>query len=52
LHAHEVSAQLFRVSWLLHAESLKAKVCKLERAFKANFDPNQPRVPAGTPDGQ
>ena len=46
-----LSARLHRVSWLLHARVVKAKLSDLRRAVKAGFDPNQPRVPAGNPDG-
>jgi hypothetical protein len=45
------SAQGRRLGWLLHAHLVETKLCELERAVKANFDPNQPRVPAGSPDG-
>ncbi len=44
----EVSACLHRVSWLLHARLVEAKLNNLRRAVKANFDPNEPRVPAGS----
>ena len=47
----QVSASLHRVSWLLHARVVEVKLDKLRRAVKAGFDPNQPRVPAGNPDG-
>jgi hypothetical protein len=36
---------------LLWANVVEAKLHDLERALKANFNPNQPRVPAGNPDG-
>ena len=39
------------MSWLLHASVVEAKHAQLARAFKAGFNPNQPRVPAGNPDG-
>ncbi len=45
------SAQLRRVGWFLHASLVETKLRALERAAKAKFDPNQPRVPAGNPDG-
>ena len=45
------SVQLHRVSALLWGRVLDAKLAALDRAVKANFDPNQPRVPAGNPDG-
>ncbi len=46
-----VGAQLRRVGWLLHAYLVETKLRQLERAVKANFNPNQPRVPAGNSDG-
>jgi hypothetical protein len=36
---------------LLWANVVETKLHQLESALKANFDPNQPRVPAGNPDG-
>jgi hypothetical protein len=45
------SALLHRVRWFLHAHLLETKLRDLRRAVKASFDPNQPRVPAGNPDG-
>ena len=47
----EVSACLHRMSWHLYASVVETKLRALERAVKAGFDPNQPRVPAGNPDG-
>lgn len=44
-------ARLRRMRSLLWAQVVEAKLLDLERALKANFDPNQPRVPAGNPDG-
>jgi hypothetical protein len=46
-----VSVQLHRVRWFLHAHLLETKLRALRYAVKANFDPNQPRVPAGHPEG-
>lgn len=46
-----LSACLHRVSWLVHARAVEVKLHDLKRAVKAGFDPNQPRVPAGNPDG-
>lgn len=37
--------------WQLAALDFDAKMLRLGLALKANFDPNQPRVPAGRPDG-
>jgi hypothetical protein len=36
---------------LLRADNVLAKARHLARVAKANFDPNQPRVPRGNPDG-
>lgn len=48
MHAESVSAQLYRLNWLLHARVVEAKLRELKHAVKAGFDPNQPRVPAGS----
>jgi len=40
-----------RVRSLYWAQVVEARLLDLERAVKANFNPNQPRVPAGNPDG-
>jgi hypothetical protein len=48
VHTGTVSAQLYRLNWLLHARVVEAKLRELKRAVKAGFDPNQPRVPAGS----
>jgi hypothetical protein len=45
------SLQLRRISALLWGRVVETKLRDLEHAIKANFDPNQPRVPAGNPDG-
>ncbi|MBM3543992.1 MAG: hypothetical protein FJX44_05750 [Alphaproteobacteria bacterium] len=47
----QAGAQLRRVGWLLHAYRLETKLHALDHAVKANFNPNQPRVPAGNADG-
>lgn len=47
----QVSAQLRRMRSSLWAQVVEAKLLDLERTLKANFNPNQPRVPAGNPDG-
>ena len=44
------SARLTRVGWLLHAYVVETKLCALRDTVK-KYDPNQPRVPAGNPDG-
>ena len=51
MHTDTVSAHLHRLNWLLRARVVEAKLRELERAVKAGFDRNQPRVPAGSPDG-
>ena len=51
MHTDAVSTHLHRLNWLLHARVVEAKLRELERAVKAGFDPNQPRVPAGSSDG-
>jgi hypothetical protein len=48
VHTDTVSAQLHHLNWLLRARVVEAKLRALERAVKAGFDPNQPRVPAGS----
>ena len=47
MHTDSVSAQLYRLNWLLRARVVEAKLRELKRAVKAGFDPNQPRVPCG-----
>ncbi|MGH6737333.1 MAG: hypothetical protein ACRECX_14845 [Methyloceanibacter sp.] len=42
---------LHRVRWALHVYLVETKLHALRYAVKASFDPNQPRVPAGNPDG-
>jgi len=51
VHTDTVSAHLHRLNWLLRARVVEAKLRELRRAVKAGFDPNQPRVPTGSPDG-
>jgi hypothetical protein len=46
----QVSARLRAIHSLLLAKAVEEKLRKLERAVKANFNPNQPRVPRGNPD--
>lgn len=48
MHTDIVSAHLHRLNWLLRARVVEAKLRDLKRAVKAGFDPNQPRVPAGS----
>jgi len=48
----ETYATLRRLAWLLHARDVELKLRNLGDAVaKANFNPNEPRVPAGNPDG-
>jgi hypothetical protein len=47
----QVSARLRAIRSLLLAKVVEEKLRNLQRAVKANFDPNQPRVPRGNPDG-
>ena len=47
----QASAALQRMRSILLANIVKEKLRNLQRAIKANFDPNQPRVPRGNPDG-
>jgi hypothetical protein len=47
----DVGARCRRLSWLLHAHVAEAKRAQLALVFKAGFNPNQPRVPAGNSDG-
>jgi hypothetical protein len=44
------SRALQRTGWLLHAYVVETKLCALRDALQ-KYDPNQPRVPAGNPDG-
>jgi hypothetical protein len=48
VHTDTVSAHLHRLNWLLRARVVEAKLRDLERTVKAGFDPNEPRVPAGS----
>jgi hypothetical protein len=43
--------RLFHMSSQLQAAALATSLRRLTHACKANFNPNQPRVPAGNPDG-
>ncbi|MGH6737335.1 MAG: hypothetical protein ACRECX_14855 [Methyloceanibacter sp.] len=46
-----VTRALHRVRWALHSHLLETKLHALRCKVRAKFDPNQPRVPAGNPDG-
>lgn len=45
------SRALQRTGWLLHAYVVETKLCALRDVVKYGFNPNQPRVPPGNPDG-
>ena len=47
----DVGARCRRLSWLLRASVVEAKHAELVHVLKAGFNPNQPRVPVGNPDG-
>lgn len=47
----EAGTRLRRAGWLLHAGAVGRRLRALEYTVKSSFDPNQPRVPAGNPDG-
>src|SRR5262245_60900175 len=42
---------LLRVRWMLAAEDVLKRLAVLREACKANFNPSQPRVPAGSREG-
>ncbi len=48
---HETRGKLLRFRWHVAATALETSLASLTRSLKAGFDPNQPRVPAGNPDG-
>lgn len=47
----QVAAALGRLRSMLAAEAVTYRLATLTAACKANFNPSQPRVPAGNPDG-
>jgi hypothetical protein len=47
----DVHSKLIRLRCLLAAATLEIRAELLARALKANFNPNQPRVPAGQREG-
>lgn len=47
----ETSLKLRRLSWLINAANLEVKFRQFARIADFKYDPNQPRVPAGNPDG-
>ena len=42
---------LLRLKWLAAATRFEIALVRHDRALKAGFDPNEPRVPRGNPDG-
>jgi hypothetical protein len=46
-----IEGGLLRLKWLAAATRFELALLRHDRALKANFDPNQPRVPHGNPDG-
>lgn len=51
-HSRRVVEQsLLRLKWLAAAANFELAMRRHARALKANFNPNQPRVPRGNPDG-
>jgi hypothetical protein len=50
--APDISIKLRRIAWLLRARDVEIKLRHLADAVAtAKFNPNEPRVPAGNPDG-
>lgn len=46
-----LDATILRLRYALAAENVRIKARRFLELYKANFDLNQPRVPAGNPDG-
>ncbi len=46
-----IEGGLLRLKWLAAATRFEIAMRRHDRALKANFNPNQPRVPRGNPDG-
>jgi hypothetical protein len=46
-----IESGLVRLKWLAAAARLQLAMRRHDLALKAGFDPSQPRVPAGNPDG-
>jgi hypothetical protein len=40
-----------RLRWWLAANAVEIRFAQFKRVLKAGFDPDQPRIPAGNPDG-
>jgi hypothetical protein len=51
LGTKDLTLSLRRISSLIHASNVEAKLKELARTLETKYDPNQPRVPAGNPDG-
>jgi hypothetical protein len=51
LGAKDLTFSLLRMGSVIHARNVEAKLRRLARAVQCKFDPSQPRVPAGNPDG-
>jgi hypothetical protein len=51
LGTNDLTLSLHRMSSLVHASNVEAKLRQLARALETKYDPNQPRIPAGNPDG-
>lgn len=47
----DFQTSITRLRWHLAAENVIESARRVALLLKANFDPNQPRVPAGNPDG-
>jgi hypothetical protein len=47
----DVITALLRMRWLMAAANVETRLAIFAQAVKANFNPDQPRVPAGNPDG-
>jgi hypothetical protein len=47
----DVITSLLRLRYAIAADDVLHRLATLKEACKANFNPNQPRVPAGNPDG-
>ena len=46
-----VEAGLLRLKWLAAATRVEIAMRRHDRALKYGFNPNEPRVPRGNPDG-
>jgi hypothetical protein len=47
----DVQSSLLRLRWLLAAAEVEKCAARIAHLLRAKYDPNQPRVPAGNPDG-